>query len=61
MTVERAGPVPELGGSQVTPAGPATYFVDPHEELIAVFMSQGTPIRSSISGRFGVLVYQALR
>ncbi len=38
-----------------------TYFIDPHEKLIAVFMSQGRPIRSSISDRFGALVYQALR
>jgi CubicO group peptidase (beta-lactamase class C family) len=38
-----------------------TYFIDPHENLVAVFMSQGRPIRSSVRDRFGVLVYQALR
>jgi len=38
-----------------------TYFIDPHENLVAVFMSQGRPIRSSMRDRFGVLVYQALR
>jgi CubicO group peptidase (beta-lactamase class C family) len=38
-----------------------TYFVDPQERLLAVFMSQGRPLRSSIGERFAVLVYQALR
>jgi CubicO group peptidase (beta-lactamase class C family) len=38
-----------------------TYFIDPHENLVAVFMSQGRPVRSSVRDRFGVLVYQALR
>ena len=37
------------------------YFIDPHENLVAVFMSQGRPIRSAMGDRFGVLVYQALR
>lgn len=36
------------------------YFIDPHENLVAVFMSQGRPIRSAMGDRFGVLVYQAL-
>ncbi len=38
-----------------------SYFVDPREHVVSVFMSQGLPIRSSMTGRFKVLVYQALR
>ena len=38
-----------------------TYFIDPQEEMLGIFMSQGLPIRSSISDRFKVLVYQALQ
>jgi CubicO group peptidase (beta-lactamase class C family) len=38
-----------------------TYFIDPREEMLGVFMSQGLPISSSISDRFKVLVYQALQ
>jgi CubicO group peptidase (beta-lactamase class C family) len=37
-----------------------TYFIDPRENMIGIFMSQGLPIESSISERFKVLVYQAL-
>ncbi len=37
-----------------------TYFIDPQEEMLGVFMSQGRPIPSSISNEFSVLVYQAL-
>jgi CubicO group peptidase (beta-lactamase class C family) len=38
-----------------------TYFIDPRENLVALFMSQGRPMGSSMRDRFGVLVYQALR
>jgi CubicO group peptidase (beta-lactamase class C family) len=38
-----------------------TYLIDPHENLLAILMSQGRPLRSSLRERFGVLVYQALR
>ncbi|MCZ6779242.1 MAG: serine hydrolase [Acidobacteria bacterium] len=38
-----------------------TYFIDPREDLIGVFMSQGRPLDSSIQNKFKVLVYQALR
>ncbi len=38
-----------------------TYFIDPNEDLIGVFMSQGRPMKSSIQDKFKVLVYQALR
>ncbi len=37
-----------------------SYWIDPSENLIAVFMSQGRPISSDIDDKFEVLVYQAL-
>lgn len=38
-----------------------SYWIDPAENLIAVFMSQGRPISSDIDDKFKVLVYQALQ
>jgi CubicO group peptidase (beta-lactamase class C family) len=37
-----------------------SYWIDPSESLVAVFMSQGRPISSDIDNKFKVLVYQAL-
>ena len=37
-----------------------TYWIDPQERLIGVFMSQVRPVHSSIAQRFSSLVYQAL-
>jgi CubicO group peptidase (beta-lactamase class C family) len=37
-----------------------SYWVDPRENLVGVFMSQGRPIDSDISEKFTTLVYQAL-
>ena len=37
-----------------------SYWVDPSENLIGVFMSQVRPVDSDISKRFSTLVYQAL-
>jgi CubicO group peptidase (beta-lactamase class C family) len=37
-----------------------TFWIDPQEELVAVFMSQVRPVDSDISDRFSTLVYQAL-
>ena len=37
-----------------------SYWIDPSENLIAVFMSQGRPISSDVDNKFKVLVYQAL-
>jgi CubicO group peptidase (beta-lactamase class C family) len=37
-----------------------SYWVDPREGLVAVFMSQGRPIQSDIAQVFKTLVYQAL-
>jgi CubicO group peptidase (beta-lactamase class C family) len=38
-----------------------TYWIDPEEDLIAVFMSQARPVDSDVSRRFETMVYQALR
>jgi CubicO group peptidase (beta-lactamase class C family) len=37
-----------------------SYWVDPRENLIGVFMSQARPVNSDISEKFSTLVYQAL-
>lgn len=38
-----------------------TYWIDPQEQLIGVFMSQARPVSSDISRQFQTLVYQALK
>ena len=38
-----------------------SYFVDPRENMIGVFMSQARPVRTSVGDRFEALAYQALR
>ena len=37
-----------------------SFWIDPKEGLVAVFMSQGRPIKSDIAGVFKTLVYQSL-
>ncbi len=37
-----------------------TYWIDPAENLVAVYMSQARPTRSDMGDRFPTLVYQAL-
>lgn len=37
-----------------------TFWIDPQEDLTAVFMSQVRPVKSDISEKFRTLVYQAL-
>jgi CubicO group peptidase (beta-lactamase class C family) len=38
-----------------------SYFIDPEENMVGVFMSQVRPVHSSIRNRFETLAYQALR
>jgi len=38
-----------------------SYWVDPSEDLVGVFMSQVLPANSDISDKFNMLVYQALK
>jgi CubicO group peptidase (beta-lactamase class C family) len=37
-----------------------SYWIDPAEDLVAVFMSQARPVRSDIQEVFRTMVYQAL-
>jgi CubicO group peptidase (beta-lactamase class C family) len=37
-----------------------TYWIDPAENLVAVFMSQARPVQSDIRAVFKTMVYQAL-
>lgn len=37
-----------------------TFWIDPHENLIGVFMAQVRPVNSDIAAKFKTLVYQAL-
>jgi CubicO group peptidase (beta-lactamase class C family) len=37
-----------------------TYWIDPAEDLVAVFMSQARPVQSDIRAEFKTMVYQAL-
>lgn len=53
----------ELGSAGAYAWGGAfntTYWIDPEERLIGVFMSQSRPTQTDISDRYRVLVYQAL-
>jgi CubicO group peptidase (beta-lactamase class C family) len=57
------GKAGELGSNGVYQWGGAyntSYWIDPQERLVAVFMSQVRPTTSDITGRFRTLVYQAL-
>ncbi|MEQ8206604.1 MAG: serine hydrolase domain-containing protein [Woeseia sp.] len=58
------GALGELGTTGAYAWGGAfytTYLIDPKEQMLAVFMSQGRPIDSTIDQRFGTLVYQSLQ
>ncbi len=37
-----------------------SYWIDPVENLVGVFMSQARPVQSDVTNKFEVLVYQAL-
>mgnify|MGYP001817509123 CR=1 FL=1 len=37
-----------------------TFWIDPSEQLVGVYMSQARPTKSDMDKRFGALVYQAL-
>jgi CubicO group peptidase (beta-lactamase class C family) len=53
----------ELGTAGVYSWGGAfntSYWIDPAERLVGVFMSQSRPTETDISARYQTLVYQAL-
>ena len=57
------GQVGELGSSGTYAWGGAfftSYWIDPEEQLVAVFMSQVRPYTSDLGEKFSTLVYQAL-
>ena len=61
-TVDRYG---AMGMSSVGTFGWAgaygsTYFVDPKERLVGVFMINQIPNRSDVAAKFPTLIYQAL-
>jgi len=54
----------ELGSVGAYSWGGAFYtafWIDPEEELVAVFMSQVRPVNSDVSDKFRTMVYQALK
>lgn len=54
----------ELGSRGIFSWGGAfytSYWIDPVENLVAVFMSQGRPMNTDIDNRFRTLVYQSLK
>jgi len=57
----RYGELGSIGAYSWGGAFNTTYWIDPEEDLIAVFMSQARPVESDVSNRFETMVYQALR
>ena len=54
----------ELGSTGIFSWGGAfytSYWIDPAENMVVVFMSQGRPMSSDIATRFRTLVYQSLK
>jgi CubicO group peptidase (beta-lactamase class C family) len=56
----KAGEIGSEGAYSWGGAFNTSYWIDPEEGLIGVFMSQVRPTTSDISARFQTLVYQAL-
>lgn len=61
-TVDRYGAMgmSSVGTFRWAGAYGSTYFVDPRERLVGVFMINQIPNRSDVSARFPTLIYQAL-
>ena len=56
----RNGELASPGAYAWSGAFDTSYWIDPQEDLIAVYMSQARPTSSDLSARFKTLVYQAL-
>ena len=56
----KAGELGSIGSYSWSGAFLTSYWIDPSESLIAVFMSQVRPSQSDIRAKFNTLVYQAL-
>ena len=64
VVVSDLGKLGELGSVGAYAWGGAfytTYWIDPAENLVGVFMSQSRPVESTVADRFRTLVYQALQ
>jgi CubicO group peptidase (beta-lactamase class C family) len=61
-TVDRYGAMgmSSVGTFRWSGAYGSTYFVDPKERLVGVFMINQIPLGSDVAGKFSTLVYQAL-
>ena len=58
--IGRQGEVGSIGSYSWGGAFNTTYWIDPVENLLAVYMSQARPTKSDMGDRFSTLVYQAL-
>ena len=58
--VGRSGELASPGAYAWGGAFDTSYWIDPHEDLIGVYMSQALPTNSDLSARYKTLVYQAL-
>jgi CubicO group peptidase (beta-lactamase class C family) len=56
----QAGEIGSLGAYAWGGAFGTSYWIDPEEDLVAVFMTQVRPMTSDIRDRFRTMVYQAL-
>lgn len=58
--IGRRGELASAGAYAWGGAFDTSYWIDPHEQLIGVYMSQSRPTNSDMGDRFNTLVYQAL-
>ena len=58
--IGKRGELSSIGSYAWGGAFDTTFWIDPSEQLIGVYMSQARPTRSDMAERFGTLVYQAL-
>jgi len=62
--VQNLGAFGEVGSEGAYSWGGAfytSYWIDPNEDMVAVFMSQARPVRSDVAERFRILAYHALK
>lgn len=58
--IGKRGELTSVGSYAWGGAFDTSYWIDPKEKLIGVYMSQARPTQSDLSSRFATLVYQAL-
>lgn len=58
--IGKRGELSSVGAYAWGGAFDTTFWIDPDEQLIGVYMSQARPTKSTMASRFGTLVYQAL-